>query len=315
MYKKSNANEVYPMKAVNTMNKMMHKIDFSRVFLLSDMDGTLINSRAEISDVNKAVLREFTAAGGTFAVATGRTLGSCKSYIDELPINAPSIFYNGTLLENVRTGTVLKTLSLSDAAVYDFIELCLSRCPGICVQLHTKDVFYIVTDAKWDDPVLAREKPYFIRTTLSEMRRMGLPVLKVQFYTEDKSKIDWLGRFASSMQMDKNAKYFSSWSCYFEMIPKNASKGIMLEQLRRMPMYKDKIFIAMGDFDNDIEMLLSADWGIAAQNATDRLKRAADIVSVSCDDHLPAHVITKILPHLSDLDSMDKLLIDNLLIA
>lgn len=303
------------MKAVNTMNKMMHKIDFSRVFLLSDMDGTLINSHAEISDVNKAVLREFTAAGGTFAVATGRTLGSCKSYIDELPINAPSIFYNGTLLENVRTGTVLKTLSLSDAAVCDFIELCLAQCPGICVQLHTKDVFYIVTDAKWDDPVLAREKPYFIRTTLSEMRRMGLPILKVQFYTEDKSKIDRLCRFAKSMQMDKKAKYFSSWPCYFELIPKNASKGIMLEHLRRMPMYKDKIFIAMGDFDNDIEMLLSADWGIAAQNGTDSLKRAADIVSVSCDDHLPAHVITKILPHLSDLDSMDKLLIDNLLIA
>lgn len=303
------------MKAVNTMNKMMNKIDFSRVFLLSDMDGTLINSHAEISDVNKAVLREFTAAGGTFAVATGRTLGSCQSYIDDLPINAPSIFYNGTLLENVRTGTVLKTLSLSDAAVYDFIELCLAQCPGICIQLHTKDVFYIVTDAKWDDPVLVREKPYFIRTTLSEMRRMGLPILKVQFYTEDKSKIDWLCHFAKSMQMDSSAKYFSSWSCYFEMIPKNASKGIMLEHLRRMPMYKDKIFIAMGDFDNDIEMLLSADWGIAAQNATDSLKRAADIVSVSCDDHLPAHVITKILPHLSDLDSMDKLLIDNLLIA
>ena len=38
----------------------------------------------------------------------------------------------------------------------------------------------------------------------------------------------------------------------------------MLENLRQMSMYKDKIFIAVGDFDNDIEMLLFADYGIAA---------------------------------------------------
>lgn len=58
--------------------------DFSNVFLISDMDGTLINSKSQISTINKYALNEFTKAGGTFAVATGRTLHSCKQYIPEM---------------------------------------------------------------------------------------------------------------------------------------------------------------------------------------------------------------------------------------
>ena len=56
------------------------------------------------------------------------------------------------------------------------------------------------------------------------------------------------------MEIDKIAKYFTSWSSDFEIIPQNASKGIMLNELRKMPQYQGKIFIAVGDFDNDIEM-------------------------------------------------------------
>lgn len=59
-------------------------------------------------------------------------------------------------------------------------------------------------------------------------------------------------------------------------------------------MYKDKIFIAVGDFDNDIEMLLFADYGIAAQNATQNLKQVADIIGVSCDEHLLFMLSTKL---------------------
>ena len=44
--------------------------DFSNVFLISDMDGTLINSKSQISTINKYALNEFTKAGGTFAVAS-----------------------------------------------------------------------------------------------------------------------------------------------------------------------------------------------------------------------------------------------------
>ena len=45
--------------------------DFSNVFLISDMDGTLINSKSQISTINKYALNEFTKTGGTFAPSFG----------------------------------------------------------------------------------------------------------------------------------------------------------------------------------------------------------------------------------------------------
>lgn len=270
--------------------------DYSNIFLMSDMDGTLINSHSQISSLNKYAIERFTKLGGTFAVATGRTFNSCQNMIKDLAINAPSIFYNGTIMQNVKNNVVIKTMSLEGHELFSFLEICMTYCPELCIELHTKDTFYTITDKAYDDPIIAREKPKFIRTSLSEVKKLDLEILKVQFYTEDQSKISWLHNFAQAMEIDKIAKYFVSWSCYFEIIPKHASKGIMLEELRKMPMYKDKIFIAVGDFDNDIEMLRYADFGIAAKNATNNVKQVADIIGVSCDEHLLAHVIANIIP-------------------
>lgn len=278
--------------------------DFSNIFLISDMDGTLINSNSEISAINKYALTQFTKQGGTFAVATGRTLNSCKQYLLELPINAPSIFYNGTVLQNIDNNVVLNTLSLQTKLLFDFLKQCLMHCSDTCIELHTKDTFYIITEKQFDDPVIKREHLSFVRSNLEDL--YDLEILKVQFYTTNIHTISWLHNFAKIMEMDKIAKYFTSWSSYFELIPKNASKGIMLDKLRQMPMYQDKIFIAVGDFNNDIEMLLFADYGIAAQNATPTLKQVADIISVSCDEHLLCHVINNIIPDL------DKLMVTNL---
>lgn len=272
--------------------------DYSNIFLLSDMDGTLINSNAQISAVNKYALEQFTAGGGTFAVATGRTVRSCRDFLGGLPINAPSIFYNGTVLQNVHNNVALKTLSLQNSQLVAFLAQCLIYCPQICIEVHTKDIFYIITDKMYDDPVIKRENLPYIRTNLGDLKDTS--ILKVQFYTEKPELISWLHNFAQAMEMDKIAKYFTSWSSYFEIIPKNASKGIMLNELRKMPLYRGKIFIAVGDFDNDIEMLRCADYGIAARNATENLKQVADIIGVSCDEHLLAHVINRVIPDLTE---------------
>lgn len=278
--------------------------DFSNFFLLSDMDGTLINSQAEISLLNKYALKEFVDNGGTFAVATGRTLFGCQSYLEQIPINAPSIFFNGTVLQDIKDNSVLKTLSLETTKLFSFLQKCMHYIPNLSIQLHTKDKFYIITDKQYDDPVIYKEKASFIRANLDDL--IKLDILKIQIYTPDAETISWLYKFAKTMKLDYIAKYFSSWASYFEIIPKIASKGVMLETLRQMPQYKDKIFIAVGDFNNDIEMLLFADLGIAAQNATDDLKQVADLISVSCDDHLLQHIIHNIIPN------MDKLMLDSL---
>ena len=48
--------------------------------LLSDMDGTLLNSKKQITAVDRAAIERFTRLGGRFTVATGRTIQSFEQY-------------------------------------------------------------------------------------------------------------------------------------------------------------------------------------------------------------------------------------------
>ena len=55
-------------------------------------------------------------------------------------------------------------------------------------------------------------------------------------------------------------------------------------------------FVAVGDFDNDIEMLIEADLGAAPANAEDSVKRAADLVlKNSCDTGAVAELVDYII--------------------
>ncbi|HAQ55147.1 MAG TPA: haloacid dehalogenase, partial [Anaerovibrio sp.] len=77
--------------------------------IISDLDGTLIPRGGVISPENKAAIEEFVKGGGSFAIATGRTPEAAAGYVKGLPINAPSVFFNGAMLYDWEQKKVIKT--------------------------------------------------------------------------------------------------------------------------------------------------------------------------------------------------------------
>ena len=65
--------------------------------------------------------------------------------------------------------------------------------------------------------------------------------------------------------------------------------SIMLEM--QVKENRGRKIIAQGDYGNDTFMLQMADTGVASGNAHEDTKAAADIVGVTCDEHLAAYVI------------------------
>ena len=62
--------------------------DISRVILLSDLDGTLLNSQKQITDKDRKAIERFIALGGHFTVATGRTIQSFEQFLSIIDIKA-----------------------------------------------------------------------------------------------------------------------------------------------------------------------------------------------------------------------------------
>jgi HAD superfamily hydrolase (TIGR01484 family) len=62
------------------------------------MDGTLLNNKSQVSREKHLAIERFVSKGGKFTVATGRMEASVRPYVEKLPINAPAIHYNGSMI-------------------------------------------------------------------------------------------------------------------------------------------------------------------------------------------------------------------------
>ena len=130
---------------------------YENFLLASDMDGTLIGTDGRISEENRQALNEYTARGGRFAIATGRTPANAAPYLRGLPINSPSIFYNGAMLYDWQQKEILRTLALEEPLWRDYTARLLERFPAACIEVYTQEDCHIISDPKNDDPRLPHE--------------------------------------------------------------------------------------------------------------------------------------------------------------
>ncbi|HEY8804420.1 MAG TPA: HAD hydrolase family protein, partial [Clostridium sp.] len=63
--------------------------------VVTDMDGTFLNNKDEISDENLKIVKELNARGILFSIATGRLDTMIKAYLRQIGNNNPVIYCNG----------------------------------------------------------------------------------------------------------------------------------------------------------------------------------------------------------------------------
>jgi hypothetical protein len=87
----------------------------------------------------------------------------------------------------------------------------------------------------------------------------------------------------------------SSFHCFLEFLNKEATKGLGLKAVAdKLGVEQDEI-IAIGDNENDIEMLKFAGTAVVMENAEDKIKKYADFVTRSNDDDGVAEAIENLV--------------------
>ena len=66
-----------------------------KTLYISDLDGTLLNRNAELTDRTRRAITAFTALGGFFTAATARTRETVRFILDGSGVNIPVILMNG----------------------------------------------------------------------------------------------------------------------------------------------------------------------------------------------------------------------------
>lgn len=76
-------------------------MDFSKVILMTDLDGTLLTDDKRILPLDLEAIERFRAGGGLFTMATGRGYSMAKHIADKLRLDCP-----GGRLQRARRCTI-----------------------------------------------------------------------------------------------------------------------------------------------------------------------------------------------------------------
>ncbi len=267
--------------------------DINKVLLITDMDGTFLPASKIPSKKNLKAVTEFQRKGGKFSIATGRSLQASQQYFGDFSVNCPIIMCNGGMVYDIINKKQIYDVYLPEKAK-NFTEAILCGNSDVGCEVLVLDGVYVpqMTDMEREHCGICKVEP--VLCSVDEIPPNWYKVL----FAQEPSKIGRLIDFVENNSYD-GVDFVISSPQYYEMLPQNISKGSALEKMRTVCNMEDYTFVAIGDYNNDLEMIKYADVGICPSNATEEVKAVADIVlDVSCEEDAVASAIDYIYSQL-----------------
>lgn len=268
---------------------------FDNIMIASDLDGTFLSSETHEVARNIERIKYFTANGGKFTFATGRIglhvmrrLPNAREYV-----NCPIVACNGMSLFDLSQGRATRDIFIDSELLIETVELLYEKYPEMGFR------------AVGCDGLVAfqPENPYIkweltgscIPLKFKDYRLWGEEKLYKLTLRDDP---DVLEEVRTLVEERFGGKYTlcKSWVDLLELQPHGVSKAVMLGELRdslssqgeRMKLY------AVGDYENDIEMLTLADVAVCPSNAIESVREICDLCL--CDND--AGVIAELIDYL-----------------
>ena len=271
--------------------------DISKVLLVTDMDGTFLPASKIPSRENLDAVERLMNAGGKFSIATGRSLQASMQYFEMVRVNCPIIMCNGGMVYDLETKEQIYDVYLPESA-RELVKDILAHCPDVGCECLPIEGVYIpqmnITEHEHAD--ICKVTP--VLCSVDEIPRNWYKTL----FAFSPDRLHEVIEYAETvMHRYPEIDFVVSAPMYYEMLPKNISKGYALKQLIEKCRMQDYTVVAVGDYNNDIEMLREADVGVCPSNAVTEVKQAADIVlDVSCEESAIAKTVDYIFEQLKN---------------
>ena len=244
---------------------------FDGMLILSDMDGTLLDSEKKISEENIRAIQYFVDNGGKFSLATGRSKSSMEYYVQHLPINAPVVVYNGAGVYDFMADKFVFQKYMDDTCIAFIDDIC-REFPFVAGEVYLDFTEFVVNGNEITDWHFKQIRLPMIEKKSTEI---PLPWVKINFCIPSE-KIDEVEAYA----LEKHSKWFfqRSGSRFLEAMSKGVDKGTGALEVCKAENIDPKYLFTIGDHLNDIELIEAAGISFCPANSQDRIKEMADVI-------------------------------------
>lgn len=251
-----------------------------------DLDGTLLNSRSQISTFTKETLLMLDDKNIAYTVATGRTMLSAQTILKGHEFKLPQIYNNGvTIWDPIQERLTLDNL-LDETEISLIIECAMQH--GIAPFVNTFEInenahrhliYHAPTFHQVEKDLVDK---YFSQTDAVMLNIEALPIdsMITNISMIGDSKV--ISKLWQVLNSHENLIAYSgpaieqgdfSW---MDVHHKHANKGSAVDNVKEQ--FQASNVICFGDGENDLSMFKLANESYAPDNARIRVKQAANAV-------------------------------------
>ncbi|MBK1810125.1 HAD family phosphatase [Clostridium sp. YIM B02505] len=255
-----------------------------------DMDGTFLNEERQITERNLKAVKKAAELGTKVVISSGRIPSALKYIIKDMPKNQPIIACNGSIILDHNHNEIAYG-AMNNQSLINMIDILKKDFKDTFFSFFSEDIIYSEKlhpfAEKFNEHNLTLPVEYRMELKMiSDARTFILGsnprISKFEIYDDNTNNINAIrDRFENLFDIE----IVSSGINGIEITNKGLSKGSSLEVLAKHYGYSLEECIAVGNDENDIEMILKAGLGVAVCNAKDYVKSVANYITIRDNDH------------------------------
>ena len=247
----------------------------------TDIDGTLLKWSFDYTPEVKATIKKLQKKEIKVVLVTGRMHCAALGIAKELGITEPIVSYQGGMIkEFYKCDDVLMRCDMDSEKAIEIIDW--AHRNDVHINLYMDDILYVEKDS---DTIRKYTDARFIDYHVCKFDKLKIKnvnkILAIDFNDADRVT-GWvrdLSKLYPDLYIIKSTPYFC------EIASKNATKGSAVEFLANKWGIKQNEILAIGDQDNDIELLKAGGIKVAMGNSTDDLRACADYITDTVDNN------------------------------
>ncbi|GGJ75691.1 Cof-type HAD-IIB family hydrolase [Deinococcus aquiradiocola] len=253
------------------------------LLIATDLDGTLLDARGEVSARNAAALRAAQAAGVVVVLVTGRPVRMVLPLARDLRLDGHVICSNGAATHRLPDGRAEDAAGIPPDVLRRVIGTLRAGVPGVTFALEYGDE--VIRERALRD---AEDSVTDILSAVQERPLLKLIVRSAGEGTHD------LNRRINAL-CGEEVQASSSGATFSEVAAAGVDKGYALSRLCAQLGVPGSRVMAFGDAHNDLPMFAFAGARVAVGNAVPELRAAASAVTAAHDEDGVAVTIEALL--------------------